>query len=83
MRHDATPLMEAASGGYVDIVKLLKSHGAEVNAQTEAGNTALTYAACGGYEDVVEVLVSDYQLSALKFTLFDVFYFMFSSVHLY
>ena len=55
MKHDATPLMEAASGGYVDIVRLLNSHGAEVNAQTEAGNTALTYAACGGYEDVIQV----------------------------
>lgn len=47
--------MEAASGGYVEIVKLLNDHGAEVNAQSEAGNTALTYAACGGYEDVIQV----------------------------
>ena len=29
---DSTPLMEAASGGYVDVVKLLIDHGANVNA---------------------------------------------------
>lgn len=29
---DSTPLMEAASGGYADIVKLLIEHGANVNA---------------------------------------------------
>ena len=29
---DSTPLMEAASGGYVDIIKLLIEHGARVNA---------------------------------------------------
>ena len=29
---DSTPLMEAASGGYVDIIKLLIEHGAKVNA---------------------------------------------------
>ena len=31
---DSTPLMEAASGGYADIVKLLISHGANVNAKS-------------------------------------------------
>ena len=55
---DCTPLMEAASGGYVDIVRLLLEHGADVNAQSQAGNTALIYACCGGYEEVVEMLVS-------------------------
>ena len=29
---DSTPLMEAASGGFADIVKLLLDHGANVNA---------------------------------------------------
>ena len=37
IKGDCTPLMEAASGGYVDIVKLLISHGADVNAQSSAG----------------------------------------------
>ena len=54
---DCTPLMEASSGGFVDIVKLLLQHGANVNAQSSSGNTALHYACCGGYEDVVLVLL--------------------------
>ena len=37
VKGDCTPLMEAASGGCVDIVKLLISHGADVNAQSSAG----------------------------------------------
>ena len=37
IKGDCTPLMEAASGGYVDIVKLLISHEADVNAQSSAG----------------------------------------------
>ncbi|CAN7947588.1 unnamed protein product, partial [Ixodes pacificus] len=35
---DMTPLMEAATAGHVDIVKLLIEHGADVNAQTAQGN---------------------------------------------
>ena len=38
IKGDCTPLMEAASGGYVDIVKLLIAHGADVNAQSSAGS---------------------------------------------
>lgn len=38
IKGDCTPLMEAASGGYVDIVKLLIAHEADVNAQSSAGN---------------------------------------------
>ena len=37
IKGDCTPLMEAASGGYVDIVKLLIDYGADVNAQSSAG----------------------------------------------
>ena len=55
---DCTPLMEASSGGYIDIVRLLLEHTADVNSQSQAGNTALIYACCGGYEDVVEVLLN-------------------------
>ena len=39
IKGDCTPLMEAASGGYVDIVKLLILHDADVNAQSSAGRT--------------------------------------------
>jgi ankyrin repeat protein len=35
---DSTPLMEAASGGYADIVKLLIDHGAKINATSRYGN---------------------------------------------
>ena len=34
---DCTPLMEAASGGFVDIVRLLLHHNANVNAQSSSG----------------------------------------------
>ena len=37
IKGDCTPLMEAASGGFVDIVRLLIAHGADVNAQSTAG----------------------------------------------
>ncbi|XP_022091038.1 ankyrin repeat and KH domain-containing protein mask-like isoform X2 [Acanthaster planci] len=54
---DCTPLMEAASAGHVDIVKLLIDYGADVNAQSSAGNTPLMYACSGGHEDAVKVLL--------------------------
>ena len=41
IKGDCTPLMEAASGGYVDIVRLLIAHGADVNAQSSAGKIIL------------------------------------------
>lgn len=41
IKGDITPLMAAASGGYVDIVKLLLVHGADVNAQSSTGKTIL------------------------------------------
>ena len=37
IKGDCTPLMEAASGGHVDIVRLLVTSGADVNAQSQAG----------------------------------------------
>jgi len=42
IKGDCTPLMEAASGGYVEIVKLLIAHGADVNAQSSAGKADCT-----------------------------------------
>lgn len=41
IKGDCTPLMEAASGGHVDIVKLLINHHADVNAQSTAGKTLM------------------------------------------
>jgi len=57
MKGDCTPLMEAASAGHTDIVRLLIAHGADVNAQSSTGNTPLMYACAGGHEEVVRVLL--------------------------
>lgn len=43
IKGDITPLMAAASGGYVDIVKLLLVHGADVNAQSSTGTASYLY----------------------------------------
>lgn len=37
IKGDITPLMAAANGGHVKIVKLLLAHGADVNAQSSTG----------------------------------------------
>lgn len=52
VKGDCTPLMEAASAGHTDIVRLLIAHGADVNAQSSSGNTPLMYACAGGHEEV-------------------------------
>ncbi|XP_044743261.1 ankyrin repeat and KH domain-containing protein 1 isoform X4 [Chrysoperla carnea] len=57
IKGDCTPLMEAASAGHVDIVRLLIAHGADVNAQSSSGNTPLMYGCAGGHEEVVRVLL--------------------------
>uniref|UniRef100_A0A2C9KGD8 Uncharacterized protein n=1 Tax=Biomphalaria glabrata TaxID=6526 RepID=A0A2C9KGD8_BIOGL len=57
IKGDCTPLMEAASGGHVDIVRLLLLHNADINAQSSAGNTPLHYGACGGFKEVVQELL--------------------------
>jgi ankyrin repeat domain-containing protein 17 len=45
IKGDCTPLMEAASAGHVDIVRLLIAHGADVNAQSSSGKSFLVGAA--------------------------------------
>lgn len=39
IKGDITPLMAAANGGHVKIVKLLLAHKADVNAQSSTGYT--------------------------------------------
>jgi ankyrin repeat domain-containing protein 17 len=39
IKGDCTPLMEAASAGHVDIVRLLIAHNADVNAQSSSGKS--------------------------------------------
>lgn len=59
IKGDITPLMAAASGGYVDIVKLLLVHGADVNAQSSTGKTSLRFSTIRIISFIVHVLQSD------------------------
>ncbi|CAD5123429.1 DgyrCDS11779 [Dimorphilus gyrociliatus] len=54
-----TPLMEAASGGYVEVGQVLLDHGADVNASPvpSSRDTALTIAADKGHCRFVELLL--------------------------
>lgn len=55
-----TPLMEAASGGYVEVGKVLIEKGADVNAPPvpSSRDTALTIAADKGHLKFVELLIN-------------------------
>ena len=55
-----TPLMEAASGGYADVGRVLLDHGADVNAPPvpASRDTALTIAADKGHYNFCEVVVA-------------------------
>lgn len=57
-KNDCTPLMEAASAGHVEIIKLLISHSADVNAQSSTGNTPLMYACAAGHVEAVKELLA-------------------------
>ncbi|GFY39880.1 KN motif and ankyrin repeat domain-containing protein 1 [Trichonephila inaurata madagascariensis] len=52
-----TPLMSAASKGYVKMVRLLLEAGADPNQQDDDGSTALMYAAVQGHEACVCLLL--------------------------
>ncbi|CAL8100802.1 unnamed protein product [Calicophoron daubneyi] len=54
---ECTPLMEAASVGYTDIVRLLLQYGACVGQKSTTGNTALHYAATAGHLECVCLLL--------------------------
>lgn len=53
----STPLMEAAQEGHLDLVRYLLETNANVHAQTQTGDTALTYACENGHTDVAELLL--------------------------
>ncbi|XP_063908779.1 ankyrin repeat domain-containing protein 17 isoform X5 [Zophobas morio] len=53
----STPLMEAAQEGHLDLVKFLLENDANVHAQTQTGDTALTYACENGHTDVADYLL--------------------------
>lgn len=53
----STPLMEAAQEGHLELVKYLLHANANVHAQTQTGDTALTYACENGHTDVADLLL--------------------------
>ncbi|XP_022124824.2 ankyrin repeat domain-containing protein 17 isoform X1 [Pieris rapae] len=53
----STPLMEASQEGHLELVRYLLNAGADVHAQTQTGDTALTYACENGHTDVADVLL--------------------------
>ncbi|XP_011496279.1 PREDICTED: ankyrin repeat and KH domain-containing protein 1-like [Ceratosolen solmsi marchali] len=53
----STPLMEAAQEGHLDLVRYLLETRANVHAQTQTGDTALTYACENGHTDVADLLL--------------------------
>jgi serine/threonine-protein phosphatase 6 regulatory ankyrin repeat subunit B len=52
-----TPLIWASYFGHRDIVKLLISKDADVNAKSFDNNTALTYASLLGFKEIVKDLI--------------------------
>lgn len=54
---DLTPLMVATHGGHGEILKMLLANGADINAATEDGTTAVFIAAAGKIENIAVYLV--------------------------
>lgn len=56
--NDVTPLNLAAAAGHLEIVKVLFTHGADINTKTIQGLTPLHLASQNGHKDTVEWLIS-------------------------
>jgi serine/threonine-protein phosphatase 6 regulatory ankyrin repeat subunit B len=54
-----TPLVQASIDGYVEIVQILISHGADVNKTSRYGGAPLHYACDGGHLDTVKELIKN------------------------
>ena len=54
-----TILGHAVSGGHIEIVELLVSKGADLNAKDMIGMTPLHYVASGGHKEIVELLIAN------------------------
>lgn len=53
----STPLMEAAQEGHLELVRFILENNGNVSAQTQTGDTALTYACENGHTDVADLLL--------------------------
>lgn len=73
-----TPLMEAASGGYAEVGRVLLDKGADVNAPPvpSSRDTALTIAADKGHYKFCELLISRW-VNFLYIYIYKTFYFHF------
>ena len=56
---DWTPLIYAAFNGHLEIAKLLVKSGADVNAVSRNGSSALLVASRGGHIDIVKLLLAN------------------------
>ena len=54
----STPVIQAAMHGHVDAVRVLLDHGANIDAQSRNGYTALLYASGHGHTTTVQLLLS-------------------------
>lgn len=55
---NATPVLAATQGNHVDVVRLLVSRGANVNAQDEQRDSAFLLASASGYTDIVQATLA-------------------------
>jgi hypothetical protein len=52
----STPLMLAARGGHMEVVKRLVAAGADIDARDDEGRSAMGWAAAQGNTDIVQFL---------------------------
>ena len=53
----STPLMEASQEGHLNIVRYLIQKGANIHAETNTGDSALTYACANGHTIIADILL--------------------------
>ena len=61
--HGTSPLILSSFAGHLRLTKLLLSHGADVNLQSNNGITALMMSSYKGHREIVELLLANYGAS--------------------